>query len=656
MKVFSKRARPLVGLLLVTLVLVLAAGQALAAPSGGIPPGQAKKALGRVNGGLTVFTDVENGHWAWGHIHRMGAKGILAGYGDGKFGPGNNVSRLELVIMTTRLMGYEDEALAMDAREVDTLLNAAFRDVKSIPTWPGARECLAYALKHDYVWPLMQGASTQNFQANAPAKRVEVVVVLLEAMGLRERAEVMRLTPLNYRDATSVPTWAWGHIALAVHLGILQGDDANTLRPNQPVNRAEMAALLERAGFETDPGLDQGVVRGTVTRVTPATGTATASTISIIPAGQGSTATERTYTLDARVVVMVNRTVTTLADVHPGDQAALYLNAEGLVILVDVEYPTSEVTGVVVSFTAPITTATGSLTLHKEAQDTIYTVAIDVAVTRAGLTVPISQIRTGDTVKVRLDRSTVVAIEIIDTQGIVSGAVTRVTVPAPTAASGDSTISIIPDYTGTTAPPEQTYTLAAGAVVLLNGARAVLTDIKAGDHATLHLGQGGKVILVDATYEITELTGVLAALTVNTAGDLTSVTIGQDGLDTTLAVAPGAEVVMGGRRVPVSQLQAGDRVKARIARGAVFSLEILEYAVTEVSGTVSGIIRDAEGDLITIVLLNDAVSTTYEVDADVQVTLAGEPVDPGALLIGDAVTLSVVRGIVTGIAIAARTG
>ena len=75
----------------------------------------------------------------------MAAKGVMQGYGKGRFGPKNHVSRLELVVLATRLMGFEDEAQAMAPDAVAELLGATFADYRAIPAWPAAREGLAYS-------------------------------------------------------------------------------------------------------------------------------------------------------------------------------------------------------------------------------------------------------------------------------------------------------------------------------------------------------------------------------------------------------------------------------------------------------------------------------------------------------------------------------
>ncbi len=58
------------------------------------------------------FSDVSNGHWASGYIAKAVELGIVSGYGNGKFGPNDNVTYAQLVAMLIREEDFNDEALA----------------------------------------------------------------------------------------------------------------------------------------------------------------------------------------------------------------------------------------------------------------------------------------------------------------------------------------------------------------------------------------------------------------------------------------------------------------------------------------------------------------------------------------------------------------
>lgn len=591
----ARRYRPLIMLVVAALMVGLFAFPAVAyGDSEGHGHGNGNHGDNEDRGhgkghGSVVFTDVPSDHWAWGYVSIMGAKGILAGYGNGKFGPQNHVSRLELVIMITRLLGAEEEALALDPDDVESALAGAFKDWRHIPTWSGARECLAYALKAGYLWPLLQGSS-HNFQPGTPATRVEVVATLLEAMGLGDQARDLAGSALGFHDAEAVPAWARGYVALAVELGILTGDGGN-LRPNQPVTRSEMAALLARADEDIDTDLDRGVVSGTVTAIHLATSASDTSTITIrrgVFGGIGSGTTSgqtQTYQLTVNVVVMIHDALGRLSDIAVGSRVALYLDEDGQVLLIDAEdeqnpAPTT-VAGTLISWSVnsagkltsltirPITTGSHSPT------PVTYSVAPDATITRNGHTVSVSELQVGFSLRLGLLGGVVKTLEIIgegDHEGdLVTGVITRVTVGHGTTVA--SSVSIIP--TGGTAGDEHTYVLAHDAVVVVNDTVGDLGDAQPGDHATAHLYSSGEIALLEVEFEVTQASGAVTGLVRDAHGRVTTITLLKDGHATTYSVAAGVEITHDGHEVADTLLSVGDQLEVRVAHGSVISIDIV---------------------------------------------------------------------------------
>ena len=58
--------------------------------------------------GATAFTDVAADNWATGYINWCSQKGIIGGYGDGKFGPNDNVTYDQALKMVAGVLGYNE--------------------------------------------------------------------------------------------------------------------------------------------------------------------------------------------------------------------------------------------------------------------------------------------------------------------------------------------------------------------------------------------------------------------------------------------------------------------------------------------------------------------------------------------------------------------
>ncbi|MBQ2614812.1 MAG: S-layer homology domain-containing protein [Clostridia bacterium] len=62
--------------------------------------------LNIVGAGSTPFVDVPSSHWASGYVAQAAGQGIINGYGDGNFGPDDNVTYEQVVKMLMETLGY----------------------------------------------------------------------------------------------------------------------------------------------------------------------------------------------------------------------------------------------------------------------------------------------------------------------------------------------------------------------------------------------------------------------------------------------------------------------------------------------------------------------------------------------------------------------
>ena len=58
---------------------------------------------------VTIFPDVKPSHWASAYINMAARKGIISGFADGKFKPGQTVTAGQAVTILMRGLGYKDE-------------------------------------------------------------------------------------------------------------------------------------------------------------------------------------------------------------------------------------------------------------------------------------------------------------------------------------------------------------------------------------------------------------------------------------------------------------------------------------------------------------------------------------------------------------------
>jgi len=192
-------------------------------------------------------SDVE---WAIKYIASLAAKRIFEGYEDGTFQPQKAIPRIEAITAAVRLMGLRDQAES--AEEMSTKLN--FKDAGQIPAW--AVGYVSVALENDLF-----SEADDSVQPNKEADRLWATTLLVKALKLEAEAKAKMNTTLPFKDAKQIPAGSVGYVAVAIEKGLIDGFEDNTFRPNQPVTRAQLAALLDRTSDHIE---DDDTIAGSV--------------------------------------------------------------------------------------------------------------------------------------------------------------------------------------------------------------------------------------------------------------------------------------------------------------------------------------------------------------------------------------------------------
>ncbi|MCZ8519215.1 MULTISPECIES: S-layer homology domain-containing protein [Paenibacillus] len=196
-------------------------------------------------------SDVE---WAQRYIASLASKQVFEGYEDGTFQPRKTITRIEAITAAVRLMGLRDQAESAEAKSAD--LN--FKDSDKLEAkYPWAVGYVSVALQND----LFTETDTM-VQPEKEADRLWATTLLVKALKLQGEAKTKMNAKLPYKDASQIPAGAVGYVAVAIEKNLIDGYEDNTFRPNKPVTRAELAALLDRTGTQLP---DQASVKGTVT-------------------------------------------------------------------------------------------------------------------------------------------------------------------------------------------------------------------------------------------------------------------------------------------------------------------------------------------------------------------------------------------------------
>jgi len=177
-----------------------------------------------------AYIDVPLNHWAASMIAELSQKGIIGGYPDGSFKPGNNITRAEFTKILAGAIGLTQETPAAPT----------YNDVAPGTWYYGYVEAAAKA-------GLVKGDGTGAFRPNAKITRQEIAIILIRAMEKESAAKANASLQTSFSDDQGIASWARGYVVIAVQEGLINGYPGdNTFRPKNNATRAEACTMIYR--------------------------------------------------------------------------------------------------------------------------------------------------------------------------------------------------------------------------------------------------------------------------------------------------------------------------------------------------------------------------------------------------------------------------
>lgn len=191
-----------------------------------------------------VFPDVHRGDWYHDGVNYCANHGLVSGYGDGRFGVGESLTRAQLATILWR-NAQPSAAASTDASRTPNRTGMA--DVEP-GTWYTA--AANWAVSEGVI----SGYGTGGRRAFGPNDDVTFEQLLTILANYRAGGATGSASSgsLPFKDASSVSSWARSAVAWSVRQGLVSGypnsDGSRSIRPQEHVTRERAAVVLANAG------------------------------------------------------------------------------------------------------------------------------------------------------------------------------------------------------------------------------------------------------------------------------------------------------------------------------------------------------------------------------------------------------------------------
>ncbi len=176
------------------------------------------------------FPDVHEGDWFYDAVNYVSERGIITGYGNGKFGPGDALQRQDFIVILARaakadLSEYTGKACSL----TDVAVNAYYAPA------------VIWAIENGII----KGYDNGKFGVGDPITREQVCTILYRYIGIDDSTVDLSLLD-GFSDRGKVSPFAKAAVAWALETGIISGKNSSTLAPLVSASRAEIATIIMR--------------------------------------------------------------------------------------------------------------------------------------------------------------------------------------------------------------------------------------------------------------------------------------------------------------------------------------------------------------------------------------------------------------------------
>lgn len=538
-----------------------------------------------------TFPDVESDptvSWAKDAINNMTDLGYIKGYEDGTYKPTRAVSKVETLVLMSRILGVLDDEYTQTVEWANTSYSATVNAINT--TYVDELSYLMYfnVIK---IADLRDYASAAN--ANTSLLRWQAAYLMSKLAGKDAEAKNAVLDKDTYSDYDSIPAQARSYVAYAAKIGLMNGmgnDDSGKayFSPETTLTRAQMATLLNRMIEK----MDRRYVAGTIESID-----VDANEITVNEGGK-----TETCTIAENTIVKLNGKNAGINDLSEDNEVMVtYTFDEARIVEAVPAQSKTTVYGIVVQTKD---STNGKQITIKDPEDNsaqaTYTFADNCTYYVKGSKGAFGDIKNNDFVSVVITGDRVTECRTEDKNSEISGLFKGYN-------SED-------DYTYVTVADEKTgdeteYAVSSNKLtVTRNNLTANLRDLARNDNVTLLL-QYGKIVEISAVSKSSDVTGTIVQIVLS---DKPTITIRSGKEDTEYSLTSNTKVKVNNVDATIYDLRYNNAATLKLDGTSVASIESSATSSTgrtNITGKVASV--NSTLKVITVTNENGGTDTVY---------------------------------------------
>lgn len=180
-----------------------------------------------------LFPDVSTDTWYNDPVSYAVGRGVIKGYGNGNFGPGDNIQRQDFLVMLARLDGVDLQYYDYECEFSDVPQNSYYEA----------------AINWGYEEGIVTGYENGNFGVGDNITREQIVAFLYRYAEYCNadtsiNSSVATQISGQYSDYNSISDWAEEYVVWAIDKGVIKGKNETTIAPGGNALRCEIAQIM----------------------------------------------------------------------------------------------------------------------------------------------------------------------------------------------------------------------------------------------------------------------------------------------------------------------------------------------------------------------------------------------------------------------------